>query len=435
VYQIQNLKDLLRLRRARSSRSKVARNVVLLGLTSFFTDISSEMVATILPLYLIYTLGLSPLQYGVVDGTHQGAAAIVRVAGGFAGDRLRRHKDVAASGYGLSALSRLGLFLFGGSFVGVGTWIAVDRIGKGIRTAPRDALISLSSAPTAYGAAFGVHRALDTAGAMLGPLIAFALLYLIPGEFDAIFIVSLCFAVIGLAVLILFVEGRPATPGQTTEAATERVSLRAAAGLLRVRPFRALALAAGALAVTTVSDGFIYLRLQQRLDLDARVLPLLFVGTAFAFMVLAVPIGRISDRVGRIRVFLGGYAILLLVYAALLLPSMAGAEVVLFLAALGTYYAATDGVLMAVASGLLPESLRGSGLAFVVTCTSVGRLLASVVFGALWTYFGIETAVVIYTAGLAAALPLAAWAIARSRRALAPGGDYGVSAAEGPASR
>ena len=171
MYQVINPR---RLRRVRGRR--VARNVVLLGVVSFFTDISSEMVATILPLYLVYTLGFTPLQFGVVDGLQQGAAALVRVAGGFAADRTRRHKEVAWVGYAISAFSRLGL-LVAQSVSALGALVFLDRTGKGIRTAPRDALISLSSERDELGTAFGVHRALDTAGAMLGPLIAFNLLW------------------------------------------------------------------------------------------------------------------------------------------------------------------------------------------------------------------------------------------------------------------
>ena len=141
MYQVANLRQLLRLR---GRRTRVGRNVVLLGLVSLFTDISSEMVAAILPLYLVYTLGFSPLQFGVVDGLQQGAAAIVRILGGFLADRTRRHKEVAALGYGISAVTRLAL-LFAHSVQALGAIVFLDRTGKGIRTAPRDALISLSS--------------------------------------------------------------------------------------------------------------------------------------------------------------------------------------------------------------------------------------------------------------------------------------------------
>ena len=195
MYQVADSNILARGGRAlvgRGTHVQVSRTVVLLGLTSLFTDISSEMVTTILPLYLIYSLGLSPLQFGVIDGVQQGASSLVRVAAGFTADRFGRYKEVAVLGYGLSAACRIGFLLVGRSWGLIGAVVFLDRTGKGIRTAPRDALISLSTPKEHLGVAFGVHRALDTAGAVLGPLIAFGLLLLAPQGFDSIFIVSFC---------------------------------------------------------------------------------------------------------------------------------------------------------------------------------------------------------------------------------------------------
>ena len=404
MYSVLNPRELLRLRGKRAG-PRVARNVVLLGLVSLFTDVSSEMVATILPLYLVYTLGFSPLQFGIVDGLQQGAAALVRVAGGFAADRTRRHKEVATVGYGLSAVARVGL-LFTNTVQALSLIVFLDRTGKGIRTAPRDALISLSSDRDSLGAAFGVHRSLDTAGAMIGPLIAFGLLWLAPGEFDAIFLVSFCFALVGLAMLVLFVENRPVPVADAAH-----VSLRAAVRLLGRRRFATLAVVGGALAVFTISDGFLFLAFQRHLDFEERLLPLLFVGAAAAFMLLAIPVGRLADRIGRGRVFLAGYIPLLATYALLLVPGFGSAEIPLFLVLLGVYYAATDGVLMALASATLPAALRGSGLALLVTATSLGRLLASIVFGTIWTWQNVDTAIAAFAIGLLAAMALAAAAL------------------------
>jgi MFS family permease len=415
MYQVESSGYLFRLRRKRRPgvppRKRVSRTVVLLGLTSLFTDLSSEMVATILPLYLVYSLGLTPLQFGIVDGLYQGAAALVRVASGFVGDRWRRHKEVAAVGYGLSAVTKLGFPLVGAAWTALGALVLVDRTGKGIRTAPRDALISLNSPREGLGEAFGVHRALDTVGAMLGPLAAFVLLALAPGSFDSIFVVSFCFALIGVSILVLFVDGRPA-PLEPEELA-ERASLRSAAGLLRQPRFRTLVILAGALALATISDGFVYLRLQQEMDFDETLLPLLYVATALAYMLLAVPFGRLADKIGRGRMFLAGYAMLLLIYASLLLPALGTPQLVLTLLLFGAYYAATDGVLMALVSAFVPANLRGSGLAILVTATSVGRLFASVLFGLLWSSAGADTAVVVFAVALSAAVGIAAAVLMR----------------------
>ena len=207
MYQVQDSTALLQGSRRLLSRGRkakrVSRTVLLLGMVSLLTDISSEMVSTVLPLYLVYTLGFTPLQYGVVDGIYQGASALVRLVSGFAGDRFGRHKEVAGIGYGLSAVCKLGLLVVGSAFSAIGALVLIDRTGKGIRTAPRDAMISLSSTPDGMATSFGVHRALDTTGAMIGPLVAFGLLAIAPLAFDSIFLVSFCFAVVGLAVLVL----------------------------------------------------------------------------------------------------------------------------------------------------------------------------------------------------------------------------------------
>jgi MFS family permease len=389
----------------------VGRNVVLLGLTSLFTDLSAEMVATILPLYLVYGLGLSPFQFGVVDGLYQGVTALVRVGGGLAADRWRRHKEVAAVGYGISAACRLGYLAAGSALASLSSVVVLDRIGKGIRTAPRDALISLSAARANLATAFGVHRALDTAGAMLGPLAAFAVLAAAPGSYDAVFVVSFCAAIVGLSILVLFVENRPAPARPAT--GPDRVSIRAALALLGTRRFLGLCAAGAVLALFTVSDGFLYLAVQRHLDLDERFLPLLFMGSAGAYMLLAVPVGRVADRLGRGRVFIGGYALLLPVYASLLLPAAGIAVLPVYLLLVGCFYAATDGVLMALASTLLPERLRGSGLALLVTATSIGRLLASVMLGAIWTWVGLDAAVLCFGIGLMLAMVLAGIVLGR----------------------
>lgn len=398
-----------------TSTPRVPRTVVLLGLTSLLTDISSEMVVTVLPLYLVYVGGFSPLAFGIVDGIYNGATALVGLASGFIGDRWRRHKEVAATGYGLSALCKLLLAAAGTTLSAIGAIVLLDRAGKGIRTAPRDAMISMSTPKEELGAAFGVHRAMDTTGAMLGPLVAFGLLAIAPLAFTSLFVVSFLVAIVGLAVLVLFVRPRQAADAA---AVAEPPSLRRAFGLVRLPRYRALLLAGGALSLATASDAFVFLSLQEKLDLNASVFPLLFVGSALTFMLLAAPMGRLADRVGRGRVLLAGYGLLLTVYALLLTPLGGWPLLVATLGLLGTYYAATDGVLMAMGSAVVPESVRGSGLALLRTTTSAARLLASVLFGALWTLWGIEAAMACFIGGLVAAGVLAAFLLTRSPEAV-----------------
>src|SRR3954451_18734509 len=343
MYQVEASKALLkpRLWARRSARLRVPRNVVALGMVSLLTDVSSEMVATVLPLYLVFTLGASPLVFGAIDGTYRGAAALVQVLSGFSSDRWRRHKEVAGIGYGLSALGKVALVAAGNTIGGVGAIVAVDRVGKGIRTAPRDALISLSSVKDRLATSFGVHRAMDSVGAMLGPLVAFGILLVAPARFDAVFVVSTLFALLGLAVLVLTVQGRPERAPREGAAP----SFRASAGLVKDPRFYPLLLAAAGLSIASVSDAMIYVGLQRTIDFEPAVFPLLFVITAVAFMGLAIPFGQLADRVGKVPVLLAGHALLFVVYGALLMTSLGYATLILCLLALGAYFAATEGVM------------------------------------------------------------------------------------------
>jgi len=381
--------------------SGIGANVYFLGLTSLLTDVSAEMVTSILPLYALYALGLTPMQYGAIDGLYQGAAALARLAGGVMADRWQRNREIAAAGYALSAACKLALLAVGGIWSALAAVIAVDRIGKGIRTPSRDALISLSSAPQRLGTAFGVHRAFDTAGALLGPIAAFALLALLPDAYDVVFVTSFCVALAGLAALLLLVRNPPRSARAQS---AEQPSVRAAIGLLRGPRFRAVVLGAAALGLVSVADAFLYLRIQRDTSMSPSLFPLLYVGTALTYLLLAIPAGRLGDRIGRGRVFLLGHGLLAAACVApLVLPSAAVSwSASVTLALLGGYYACTDGVLMAAASVYLPARLRASGFAIVTTASGLARLVSSLLFGAVWNGWGIETALLWFAAGLAA---------------------------------
>ena len=383
----------------------VSRNVVALGFTSLLTDVSSEMVSTVLPIYLVLYLGLTPLQFGLVDGVYHGFTALLRLAGGFASDRTRRDKEVAALGYGTSALCKLGLLGAGGAWPLIAGIVAVDRAAKGLRTAPRDALISLSSGRAGLATSFGVHRALDSAGAMLGPLVALAILAAAPDAYDLVFVASFAVAVVGLGVLWLFVRSarglaldreRPLRPG------------RAARSLLATRGFVGLACAGTLLGLATVSDGFLYLVLQERTALNPGLFPLLYVGTAGCFLLLALPAGVLADRFGRRATFLAGHAVLLLAYVTAASGEASVSDLAVCILLLGGYYALTDGVLMALASAMLPPEVRGTGLALLTTLTSLGRLAASVGFGAAWAWYGPTQALIWFVLALGGATAAAA---------------------------
>jgi MFS family permease len=383
---------------ARSLRLGVSRTVLLLGLTSLLTDVSAEMVSTVLPLYVFFTFGAAPLVVSLIDGIYQGATALLQVAGGVIADRFHRHKDVASVGYGISALCKIGLAIGVGAVGAVAALVVVDRAGKGLRTGPRDAMISLTSTPAGMATAFGVHRALDTAGAMLGPLIAFGMLLLEPGQFSGIFMVSFCFAMLGLAVIVLLVE--PIARARARR--TRTLTVRTAAQVLKAKPFRRLVIAGTLLSLSTISDSLFYLGLQRKLDFEVSIFPLLFVGTALVYMLLAVPVGKLADRVGKTPVLVGGYLMLVPVYGALLVTSLPIVGLAGCLIALGTWYAASDGVLAAFASTRLDEDVRTTGLSVIGAATGLAGLGSSLLFGLLWTLAGITAAAVTFVALLIA---------------------------------
>ncbi|MEU4037250.1 MFS transporter [Streptomyces collinus] len=480
--------------RGRAPGRRVAPVVFVLGTVSLVTDVSSEMVTAVLPLYLVTTLGFSPLGFGTLDGVYNGVSALVQLTGGHLADRVRNHKVLAGLGYGLSALCKP-LLLLAGSIGTLGTVLALERTGKGLRTAPRDAMISLATRPENQGRAFGVHRAMDTTGAMLGPLAAFLILRTAVDGYDAVFAVSACVAALGVLVLVLFVPGRrrdaepeAAAPGVTRrdgtgtrdagvrdggtdgtgmrggpphgsgtrdarpdagargarlddagardaqlddagarddrpedagagatwlEAADMRdaqtddagardarpahaslpdvrppVRVREALALLRLPRLRALAGCAALLGLTTVSDAFVYLLLQRRAGVGEQWFTLLPLGTAVVFLLLAVPLGALADRIGRRTVFLAGHLGLLTAYGLLLWAPATPALTPVVLALHGAFYAATDGVLPAALAGLVPERLRATGLAIVGTSQALARFCCSLGFGAAWTVWG-----------------------------------------------
>ncbi|MCK9826113.1 MFS transporter [Nocardioides cavernae] len=391
----------------RAARPPVGRVVVVLGVVSMLTDISSESVAAILPLYLTAVVGLTPVAYGLIDGLYQGVSALVRLGGGWLADAADRPKWVAFLGYGVSAIARVFL-LFATGAAGIAAVVTADRIGKGIRTAPRDSMISTSTPTEHLGRAFGVHRMLDTIGAALGPLIAFGLLWAVPDDYTVVMVVSLAFALAGVALLGLLgpdVRVKREHVGPTPPPFRWRDL-----GDRRLRPLLAVA---GALGLLTVGDGFIYLALLDHADVTVTWFPLFYVGTNVAYLALAVPVGRLADRVGRARVLVLGHLALVGAYLCSVLPTSTVAATVGTLVLLGSFYAATDGVIAAVAGRLVPVQARSSGIAAAQTVVALARMLASAGFGLLWLLLGPATAMVSVAALLVLAILLAATRVGR----------------------
>ncbi|MDR7252434.1 MFS family permease [Nocardioides sp. BE266] len=390
-----------------AARPPVGRVVIILGVVSMLTDISSESVAAILPLYLTVVVGLTPVAYGFIDGLYQGVSALVRLGGGWLADAADRPKWVAFLGYGVSAIARVFL-LFATGAAGIAAVVTADRIGKGIRTAPRDSMISTSTPTEHLGRAFGVHRMLDTIGAALGPLIAFGLLWAVPDDYTVVMVVSLAFALMGVALLGLLgpdVRAKrehtgPTPPPFRWRDLTDR----------RLRPLLAVA---GGLGLLTVGDGFVYLALLDHADVTVTWFPLFYVGTNVAYLLLAVPAGRLADRVGRARVLVLGHLALVGAYLCSVLPTSTVAATVGTLVLLGCFYAATDGVIAAVAGRLVPVQARSSGIAAAQTVVALARMLASAGFGLLWLLLGPATAMVSVAALLVLAILVAATRVGR----------------------
>jgi len=396
----------------RQPGQSLPRTVYALGATSLLTDISTEMVASVLPVYLMLALHLSPSEFGVADGLFRGGAAVAALLlGGVLTYGSGRSKLIAGAGYAMSVLAKLAL-LASGAFAAIVVCLALDRLGKGLRAAPRDTILAASVPPHQLGLAFGTHRAMDGAGALAGPLLAAGLLWLAPQQYTLLFLVALAFAVAGIAIFGRLVPAAAAAHGPQpapAAAAPERLSLGAHWQRCLPPACRKLLAAAMLLSLFTVSEGMIYAQMQQSFALEPFMQPLLPVGTAAAFLLLAAPIGWLADRAGRLRVFLAAHIVLLPLYG--LLWSAAGVTPPVWQAAalvllLGCYVAATDGVLMAAVAAAVPPAARGMSLALFAAGIAGAKLASSMLFGVLWDRYDVTGAVLLYGVGLLCALAL-----------------------------
>lgn len=396
----------------RSKSGALNRTVVALAFTSFFTDISSEMVAAVVPLFLTTQLGFSPFLFGAFQGAYEIANALLRVLGGTIADRTKKPKQTAATGYGISTASRMGLLAATLASAPVVPFLLIDRLGKGLRTGPRDAMISLATPERSWGTAFGFHRTLDATGAMIGPLIAFGILWALPGSFISIFTFSIAFGLLGLAVIITWARNPKYASISNVDDARANTTERTAVvlrSLFTNTGFRRIAAIGMAFGTFMIGDAFIYLVIfeaAQRSDsvgiggFGAQWFPLLFVGTAIGFLLTATPLGRLADRVGRARVWVLGQSALALVLVALLFQPTSVPAIVGVLALLGLFYGATDGVLPALAAGVIPEEHRSAGLATLSTLEAFARTLSAFAFGLIWERLSVDSALTVMLGGL-----------------------------------
>jgi MFS family permease len=377
----------------RSPVPGVSRNVWWMGVTSFLTDISSEMLYPLIPIFITVTLGAPALAVGVIEGTAEATASFVKLLSGWLSDRLGRRKALVMGGYALSAAAKPLLAL-------AGTWSLVlfarivDRFGKGIRTSARDALLADSTPQETRGRAFGFHRSADTLGAVLGPLLAIPLLAVAHERLRTIFILSVIPAGLGLAAL-WSIRDRPAPP--------RGVELpRLSWGALNA-PLRHYILAMLVFALGNSSDAFIILRGRQ-LGLSLVAVILAYAAYNLIYSVTSLPAGIVSDRIGRRRMIVGGLGFFAAVYLGFALartPWQMWALLPLY----GLYMGLTDGLIRAYAADLSAPEVRGTALGWMNMVTGAGALVASLAAGALWTSIG-PAAPFVYGALLAACAAL-----------------------------
>lgn len=352
-------------------------NIIILGLTSLLTDISTEMVYPLLPIFLTTKLGATPLIVGTIEGIAESLASLLKVFSGYFSDRLKRRKPFAIAGYSFSTIGKLLLYMASSwHFVLAGR--VADRFGKGVRTAPRDALIAESSPEGGRGKAFGLHRAMDTLGATIGVALAYYFLTKHPGNYYGVFLYSLIPAAIGVGALF-FVREKAAR----VRIASKKLSLNWGTLDKRLKTFLILVFI---FTLGNSSNQFLLLR-AQNIGFDAETVLLLYLLYNVVYNIFSYPAGAVSDRIGRKKVMVAGYAVYGLVYFGFALARTPAAVWALF-GMYGFYIAFTEGVEKAFVSDIAPRELRGTLIGLHATLVGVGLLPASILAGALWNLFG-----------------------------------------------
>ena len=355
----------------------VERNVFRLGIVSFLTDISSEMIYPLVPIFITETLGAPRAILGAIEGVAESTASIFRVFSGWFSDKVGKRKPFALAGYSVSAVAKI---LLAVAFHWPVVMVArvVDRFGKGLRTSPRDALIAQWTPPSVRGRGFGFHRAADTAGAVVGPLIALALLALIGENYRPIFALALVPAVLAV-IMLRAVRDRPPAPEE--RGSQPRLRFRDFGGAYYV--FLGISLI---FALGNSSDVFIILR-ARNLGLGVSEAVLAYALYNAVYALLSMPAGIASDRVGRRRVIVGGFAVFAVVYFGFAVID-AGAYVWLLFAVYGTYMALTEGVGRALVADFVGAQWRGTALGLYQGAMGLMILLASILAGVLWDQVG-----------------------------------------------
>ncbi len=361
---------------------RIPRGIWLLGMVSLLMDTSSEMIHALLPIYLVTVLGASALTVGIIEGIAEATASITKVFSGALSDWLGRRKLLAAAGYGLAAFTKPVFALA----TTVGWFMAarfVDRIGKGIRGAPRDALVADLAPPELRGASFGLRQALDTIGAFLGPLVAIAIMALSFDNFQLVFWVAVIPGLLSFALIAFAVRDPKRQPA---EAAPVRVPLRRADLKRLGSGFWWVTAVAGVFTLARFSEAFLVLKAQAA-DVPLALIPGVFVLMNIAYAGAAYPAGALSDRIARVSMLFVGLAFLLAADAVLAFSGGIGG-VAVGIVLWGLHMAFTQGLFAALVADTAPADLRGTAFGVFNLVSGGALLVASLIAGALWDLVG-----------------------------------------------
>ena len=367
-------------------RKGLTRNVIILGFVSLLNDGASEMIYPLLPVFLTAVLGAGPVALGIIEGIAESTASLLKLTSGYLSDRVRRRKGWIVAGYSISNVIRP-LIAIATSWPQVLALRFSDRVGKGLRTSPRDAIIADSTPPEFRGMAYGFHRAMDHGGAIIGPLLATGLLLVLhdtPQEnLKTVFLLSFIPGL--LAVCLLFVGLREKPVDGPRPALSSGFDFRAAwAGMpAGFRKYLAIILA---FTLGNSTDAFLLLRAQQ-LGVSIALLPAIWVALHVVKMGFSVPGGILSDRIGRKKVIVTGWIVYALVYGGFAFASSQWHVWALFMV-YGVYFGLTEGVEKALVADFAPVHLRGSAFGLYHLIVGIGALPASLLFGLVWQKFG-----------------------------------------------
>jgi len=363
------------------SSPAIPRGVWVLGFVSLFMDVSSELIHSLLPVFMVSSLGASAFAVGIIEGIAESTALIVKVFSGALSDFLGKRKSLALIGYGLGAVSKP-LFALALSVNWVLAARFMDRIGKGIRGAPRDALVADLTPPQIRGAAYGLRQALDTVGAVVGPLLGVLLMLVWAGDFRTVF----WFAVIpgAMAVLLLALGIEDPKPATATRKAAPPIQWTTLGELSGAYWF--VVAAGGVFTLARFSEAFLILRAQQQ-GLPDSYAPLVLVAMNVVYALVSYPIGKLADRMS--HAILLGAGLIMLVVADLVLAQAHGlAAVALGVVFWGLHMGMTQGLLATMVADTAPAHLRGTAFGFFNLASGVAMLIASALAGLLWVQLG-----------------------------------------------